>query len=293
MKRRELLFGIPCAALAAAFPLRYAVCSETFAGMPFERACIAAAKIGYTGIEVQPSHLSADPASLTPAQRKTFRGQIHDAGLSFVGTHSLLGAPAGLHLTTPNRSVRDKSWEYFRRLIDLTADLGAPSVMVLGSGKQRDAVDGMTPGEATKILREGLAGIAPAAFARRVTILLEPLSPKFARVVNTLAEAVAIVKEIGSPAVQTMFDTHNTVAESDPHDVVMGRHMANIRHVHVNEMDGRYPGSGDYPFLPLLRKLVEIRYPEWVSVEVFDFQPDGETVARKSLEFLRTLESRL
>jgi sugar phosphate isomerase/epimerase len=58
-------------------------------------------------------------------------------------------------------------------------------------------------------------------------------------------------------------------------------------------MDGRRPGAGNYDFLSLLRQLRESRYRGWVSVEVFDFEPDGETVARESAEFLRKLEQKL
>jgi sugar phosphate isomerase/epimerase len=52
-------------------------------------------------------------------------------------------------------------------------------------------------------------------------------------------------------------------------------------------MDGRRPGAGNYPFATLLQALQRLRYSGWLSVEVFDFKPDGETVARLSREFLR------
>ena len=59
-----------------------------------------------------------------------------------------------------------------------------------------------------------------------------------------------------------------------------------IRHVHLNEMDGRRPGAGNFPFPVVLRALNELQYAGWLSVEVFDFKPDGETVARESFEYL-------
>ncbi|HYO82671.1 MAG TPA: sugar phosphate isomerase/epimerase, partial [Bryobacteraceae bacterium] len=62
---------------------------------------------------------------------------------------------------------------------------------------------------------------------------------------------------------------------------------------HLNEMDGRYPGSGSYPFAPLLQALRKHRYAGWLSVEVFDFRPDGHTVARKAFEHIRQIERTL
>jgi sugar phosphate isomerase/epimerase len=57
--------------------------------------------------------------------------------------------------------------------------------------------------------------------------------------------------------------------------------------VHLNELDGRRPGAGHYPFGIVLNCLREVDYRDWISVEVFDFKPDGETVARLSREYLR------
>ncbi len=291
--RRAFLFTPAALFAQPGGGLRYAICSETFAGVKIDEACRAARRTGYEGIEIEPAQLSADPAALTAGERASIRNAIGGSGVRYTGLHSLLRAPAGLHLTTPDPSVRGKSWEYFRRLIDLAADLGDEAVMVLGSSRQRMAVDGTTPADAVKRLTEGLASVAGAARARGVTILVEPLAPHLCNVVNTLAEAMEIVRAVASPAVETMFDTHNTAAEKEPPAALIRKYLPHIRHVHLNEMDGRRPGAGDYPFLEVLRALREVRFRHWVSVEVFDFKPDGETVARQAREFLRDLERRL
>ena len=73
--------------------------------------------------------------------------------------------------------------------------------------------------------------------------------------VQTLDEAAAIVREIGSPGVRTMFDTHNAVDEVEPHAALVDSYFDLIRHVHVNEMDGRHAGTGNYDFRPVLATL--------------------------------------
>jgi sugar phosphate isomerase/epimerase len=291
--RRAFLLS-PAALLAQSRTrLRYAICSETFVGSRIAEACRAAQATGYDGIEIEPAQLSPDPAALTAGERTQIRKAMADHGVRYAGLHSLLRAPAGLHLTTPDAAVRARSWDYFRRLIDLAASLGEQAVMVLGSSRQRMAIDGSTPADAVKRLTEGLAGVAGAARERGVTILVEPLAPHLCNVVNTLAEAMEIVRAVASPAVETMFDTHNTAAEKEPPAILIRKYLPHIRHVHLNEMDGRRPGAGDYPFLDVLRALREVRYRHWVSVEAFDFKPDGETVARQAREFLRNLDTRL
>lgn len=276
--------------MAASF--QYAICNELFGSTPFADCCKQVKKLGYEGIEIAPFTLSDDPAAISTSVRQELRKQIEGEGLCFVGLHWLLAAPEGLHLTTPDTTVREHSWDYLQKLIELAADLSVcqreyNAVVVLGSPKQRSSTGGMPAREAKDVLTHGLAHAAPHAESRGIRILVEALSPDQTDVVTSLAEAVDIVKQIGSPAVQTMFDTHNAVAETEPHAELVRRFAPYIQHVHVNEMDGREPGMGDYPFGELQHALERVGYAGWVSLEAFDFTRDPADVARRSIEHLR------
>ncbi len=278
---------------SSGYRFRLAVCSGTFQGWSFAEACKGAVRTGYEGIEIAPHLLSDDPNSLSAARRTELRDIRESEGLLYAGLHNMLKAPRRLHLTTPDRFRRKKSWDYFRGLVDLCADLGDGGLMVLGSARQRDTVDGATRREARGRLAEGLAAMAPDAEARRVKILLEPLAPHLCNVVNNLEEAVAIVDQIGSPAVQSMFDTHNAVGETLPHGEAIRKYDRYIEHVHVNELDGRHPGTRNYDFRPVLQALKDLAYPGWVSLEVFHFDHGPENIARDSARFIRDLEKKL
>src|SRR6185437_173812 len=121
---------------------------------------------------------------------------------------------------------------------------------------------------------------------RGVTVLAEALPVNQCDVIQTLGEAAGIVKEIASPAVRTMFDVHNAVDEAEPHDVLVDRYFDVIRHVHVNELDGKHCGAGNYDFKPLLCKLMERGYSGWVSLEAFDFSFGAEDISTESLRHL-------
>jgi len=71
------------------------------------------------------------------------------------------------------------------------------------------------------------------------------------------------------------------------HPELLRRFMPHIRHVHVNEMDGREPGMGDYPFDTLLATLNELNYSGWVSLEAFDFTRDSYDVASRAISHLQ------
>jgi sugar phosphate isomerase/epimerase len=266
--------------------LKQSICNESFKDWPFAEACKAIRKAGYQGIEIAPFTLSDDPLEISADQRKQYRGIMASEGLLFVGLHWLMVSPKGLHVTTADQALRARGWGHIRNLIDLCADLGPNGVMIFGSPVQRGTTGGMSREEATRNYIDGLAGVAPHAMERGVTILVEALPIGQCDVVQTLDEAAAIVREINSPAIRTMFDVHNAVDEKEPHAVLVERHFDIIRHVHINELDGRHPGTGDYDFKPVFDVLQKRCFNGWVSLEVFDFTPGAEKIANDSLRYV-------
>lgn len=268
--------------------LRHAICNEVFENWAFAGACRAIRQAGYSGIEIAPFTLAEDPATLPLARRRECRDVIASEGLQFVGLHWLMVSPKGLHVTTPDANLRGKSWLHIRHLIDLCADLGPHGILVFGSPKQRATTGGLGRADATRHFVEGMVSVAPHAGERGVTILMEALPLGQCDVVTSLDEAAALVRQIDHPAIRTMFDCHNAIDETEPHAALVERHYDLIRHVHVNELDGRHPGTGSYDFKPVFDVLRRREYAGWVSLEAFDFTPGAETIARESLRHLET-----
>jgi D-psicose/D-tagatose/L-ribulose 3-epimerase len=267
------------------YSFRHSMCNEAFEKWPFAAACQAIRKAGYSGIEIAPFTLAETPAEVSAARRSECRDIMASEGLEFVGLHWLMVSPKGLHVTAPDAELRRRSWDHIRQLIDLAADLGG-GVMVFGSPKQRSIAGGLTREQATRNFVDGLAGAAPHAAERGIAILVEALPGDQCDVIGTLAEAVAVVREIASPAVRTMYDVHNAADETEPADVLVDRYFDYIRHVHVNEMNGGHCGTGDYDFKPLLATLRRRGYGGWISLEAFDFTPGPERIAVESLRHL-------
>jgi D-psicose/D-tagatose/L-ribulose 3-epimerase len=269
-----------------AFEFKHSICNEIYEKWPFRDACQSMRRIGYSGIEISPFTLAEHPRDITTGQRREYRDIIQSEGLRFVGLHWLMVSPKGLHVTTPDRNLRERSWQHITGLIDLCADLGENGVMVFGSPKQRCTTDGLTAEEAIRNYTSGLAAVAPHAVERAVTILVEALPLDQCDVITTLAEAVAVVNQVDSPAVRTMFDSHNAVDEWEPHAALVDRYFELIRHVHINEVDGRHPGTGDSDFKPVFEVLRRRGYQHWVSLEAFDFTAGTEKIANDSLRFI-------
>ncbi len=271
-----------------AFPFRHSTCNEAFEKWAFADACKAIRKAGYTGIEIAPFTLAESPSGVDAARRRELRDVMASEGLTFVGLHWLMVSPKGLHVTAPDPDLRRRGWEHIRQLVDLCADLGPDGVMVFGSPKQRSTTGGATREQATRNFVDGLAGVAPHAAARGVTILVEALPANQADVILTLEEAAGIVQEIASPAVRTMFDVHNAIDEVEPHAALIGRYFDLIRHIHVNELDGRHCGAGDYDYKPVFEALRRRGYRGWISLEAFDFSYGAEELVTQSLRHLES-----
>ncbi|MBS1834179.1 MAG: sugar phosphate isomerase/epimerase [Acidobacteria bacterium] len=275
------------------YTFRHAICNEVFQGWKFHDACKKIRETGYTGIEIAPFTLSETPAEIPLNDRQQYRGIMNSEGLEFIGLHWLMMAPKGLHVTTPDAAVHRKSWDHVHSMIDLCADLAGNTqthngIIVFGSPFQRSTTGGMSREDAVRRFRDGFAECAGHAATAGVTLLVEALPSAQSDVVNTLKEAVEIVDYCNMPSVKTMFDTHNALDETDPHDQVVDRYFDYIRHVHVNELDGKHCSRGDYDFKPLLRKLRDRNYNGWVSLEAFDFSFGSEVIAAESLRYLES-----
>jgi sugar phosphate isomerase/epimerase len=79
-------------------------------------------------------------------------------------------------------------------------------------------------------------------------------------------------------------------AEAEPIPDVIRANREFAYHFHANDPNRRGPGFGEVKFEPIFRALKDIDYAGWVSVEVFDYSPDPETVARESIRYMRECE---
>jgi sugar phosphate isomerase/epimerase len=269
--------------------MRYAICNETFEGWDHERVCAFVAKLGYKGLELAPFTLAPRITDVTATQRRSLRKQAEDHGLSLLGLHWLLAKTEGLHLTSQHAEIRKKTADYLVELARCCADLGG-EFLVFGSPAQRRIPAGATPIQAADwaidTFRQAAAGIGDAG----VKLLLEPLSPPEADFMNTAAEAVELLKRIDHPAFALHLDVKAMSTEEMPATELIRSNFGRLRHFHANDPNKRGPGFGPTDFVPILRTLQECGYDGWVSVEVFDYSPDPETIARESLRYLRRCE---
>ncbi|MGE0154352.1 MAG: sugar phosphate isomerase/epimerase family protein [Reyranellaceae bacterium] len=275
--------------------LRLALCNEVIAGMEFARQCDFAAALGYDGLEVAPFTLAEEPHLIGAGQAAALRRGAEQAGIALCSLHWLLVKPAGLSITSDDQAVRTKTIEVMRRLIALCAELGGKA-LVHGSPAQRRLPEGNGAAEARRRGTEAFAAIADDAKAAGVVYCIEALATPDANFVNTVAEAVGIVNQIGSPHVRTMLDcSAASLMEREPLAALLDRHLPTgmIAHVQFNDRNRRGPGQGGDRFAPVLAALKRNAYRGWAAVEPFDYQPDGPGCAARAIGYLRGIEETL
>lgn len=272
--------------------MRYAICQELFEGWDWERQCRFIAETGYTGIEVAPFTLAPRITDVTPERRKTLRGQAEEAGLQIIGLHWLLAKTEGLHMTTSDAVVRKATSEYLSALAHACSDLGG-DVLVLGSPFQRNIPEGMSREQGRENALEVLRGCLPALSERGVKLCLEPLTPRETNFMTSCAEGVELIHALNHPQVRLHQDVKAMLSESTPIPELIKRFSRETAHFHVNDSNLLGPGMGETDFAPIFRALNDVDYEGWVSVEVFDYSPGAEHIARESLRYMKEIEKNL
>ncbi|HET6883446.1 MAG TPA: sugar phosphate isomerase/epimerase family protein [Pirellulales bacterium] len=268
--------------------MKFAICNETFVDWPCERAFAFARECGYTGIEIAPFTINTDARKISPQQRAEVRRQAEEAGLEVVGLHWLLAKTEGFYLTTPDAAVRRATADYLKELARLCHDLGG-SIMVFGSPQQRNLLPGVDHETAMNFAAEVFQAAMPVLEELDVTLAVEPLGPAEGNFLLTAAEGIRLIEMVGSTHCRLHLDCKAMSTEADPIPAIIGRSAPWLVHFHVNDPNRQGPGMGNLDFRPILEALGEIDYRGWVSVEVFDYSPGPERLARESIDYLHRL----
>jgi len=267
------------------------LCNELFEGWPFEKAFDLVAEVGCHGVEIAPFTFGRLVTDVPADERASVRKLAGDRGLEIVGLHWLLARTEGFYLNHPDAEIRGRTIAYLKELARCCADLGG-RIMVFGSPKQRNVPSGLSYQEAWDLAKESFSEALPVFAELGVTLCVEPLSTEETDFINTAAEAIKLVDEIGHSNFKMMLDVKAMCSEPRPLPEIIESAAGYFKHFHANDANLRGPGFGDTDFRPIEAALRKVGYDGYVSVEVFDFSPDPETIARKSIAYLKDVFGR-
>lgn len=270
--------------------MKFATCNEMFEGWDLERQLAFMAEVGYQGVELAPFTVAKYVTDVPAPKRLEIAGLAQRHNVEMVGLHWLLVGPDGLHITHPDEAIRQRTVDYLKELMRFCADVGG-KVLVFGSPKQRSLLEGVSRDQARAWLIEGFQDALTVASQLGVTLCLEPLPPPECNFILTTTEAIDVITTINHPQLKLVLDVKSMTGEQQltgvPIPEIIRRAAPYVAHVQANDANLGYPGSGDTDFVPIFKALREVGYDQYVSVEVFDFAPGPEAIARKSLAYLR------
>lgn len=268
--------------------MKFAICNETFnQGQSFEEVCRCAGECGYDGVELAPFPFGDDIRDLTADDRKKIVQTAKDHQLDIVGVHWCLITPKGLHINCKDKETIEFTKKFYNDLIRFCADLGG-GVMVHGSPKQRNWEPGEPYQDVFNRTVDFFQSCMGTAAECGVTVLIEPLSHAETNFINRAQDGLDLIEAVGHPNFQLHLDVKAMHGgEYDAPADVIRQFKDVVKHIHANDPNLKGPGQGDVDHAPVAAALKDIGYDGYVSVEVFDYTPDAETIAKQSIEYLK------
>lgn len=272
--------------------MKRGICNELFGGMDgitFSESLKIIRETGFHGVEIAPHTLFGDFSGGIKRTLNEIKRELDGEGVAFAGFHWLLVGPEDLYINSPEKAVREKSWDHIKRLSDLGGELGG-GPMTLGSPAQRSSTEGVAVQETMRLFADGLSSAAGYIEGTGCSLLVEALPSEFTDVVNTLEEARALIDKINKPGIDGMFDFHNTDDENAPWDELIHAHRDYTAHVHLNDAGGVAPSAVTEEYRKAFQILTENEYNKWVSLEIFTVPEDPRALLLQVGNFLDEID---
>lgn len=218
-----------------------------------------AAEMGYDGVEVLFADLDILDAKATRRAREKAGVGLTACGIMLPGT-SLCSADAGERAAGAARLAR---------MTDLAAEMGGDTVAGPIYAPVRQLTGRPRSQDEWHWCAEGLSKAAAYAANAGILLAVEPLNRFETHVLNTVADTVRMVREVGSPNLAVQIDTfHANIEEKDTAAAIRaaGRDLG---HFHASESDRGIPGTGQVPWRKVFAALRRTGYHRWVTIESF------------------------
>ena len=268
--------------------MKLAICNEMFEDWNIEDVFAYAAELGYDAVEIAPFTLAESVLDISESERARIRNAAKNAKIEIAGLHWLLVSPPGLYINHPEEKIRTETRNYLLALIELCGDLDG-KILVFGSPNQRNVMEPLTFEQAWDFARDTFAAGAELAGEKGVVLCMEPLSSDQTDFITHPDNAVEMVEAVNHPNFQMILDVCSTAKEGIDMPTQIRNCAKHLAHFHSNDDNGYLPGSGGVDYPPIIEALKEIDYQGYLSTEVFDFKPDPKTIAKQSIDFLKSL----
>lgn len=253
--------------------------AETFLdkNLPLLDKCKA---MGFDAVEIIPFDPDGFPAAKV-------RAAAADLGLTI---NTGYGMPEQYNVISPDPAIRQAGIDFSRKLIDLSNEAGAKvfgGMIYCGwgylTGKMRTADEWRWGVDSYREI---------AAYAQQNSDLIlgiEPVNRFESHFINTAADALRFITEVGLPNVKVHLDTFHMIREEDDFAGAVLAVGKQLGYVHACENQRGIPGSGLVPWQSFFQSLDTIGYDGCITIESFD--PNMESIAKLCCIWRKLAES--
>lgn len=239
-----------------------------------------------------------DPAEARP---EFTAKAVSKAGLGVV---TGMAQNAGADLSSADPDIARRGEALVADAIRATRDMGSTRLGGVTHTAMHRYADAPAPGTRERVI-EAYGRLSAIAAAAGVRLGIEAVNRYESNLVNTLDDAAAIVREVGSDALFVHMDTfHMNIEEHDVGEAI-DRNIGLVGHVHFGESHRGYLGSGSIDFPAYSRALMRNGYDGPIVFEAFSSAVldagaanalatwrahwlDSDDLARKALAFMRS-----
>ena len=213
-------------------------------------------EFGFYGIELNMTY----PEKVDLADMQRF---LQEFDLKFTMLASgLMAKTHQLSLSSSDPDVHRKSVEKCHQLIDFVQGSGAG--IILGFLKGAAGQDRL---QAQDRFHAALQQISSYTKEKQVPILVEATNRYESSVANTLAEAVALIRDLDNPFLRILPDTfHINIEEANGFDALT-RYAAYYDSIHLSDNNRYFPGLGAIKFAELIQFLKTRNYTGGLAIE--------------------------
>lgn len=253
------------------------VCTWTFGDLPLGEIARRLSALGFDGVELM--------GDVEQYRAREAAQILRDHGLAVLSL-----TPADVDLAHPDPALRAQAVEYYLRLLDFAAEIDRPLVACHGQVGRVRATSGQADEYA--FFAVGVRQVAERARAMGLRLVMEVLNRYESHLLNTAAEAVQFVADVGADNVGILLDAyHMNIEEPDP-AVALRQAGERLWLYHAADSNRQAIGRGHTDFAAQMSALGSIDYGGPIILECTAPGPDP-FAAIKGKDSLRWLETYL
>jgi sugar phosphate isomerase/epimerase len=245
--------------------VKYGVCNWIFGDEDIATTAAFLARAGFDGVELK-------------GDLQLYRAAEVNAILDDYGLVVLSLTPEDVDLAHPDPGVRAEAVDYYLRLLEFAAALGAPMVGCHGAVGRERAVSEQA--EEYGYLLAGVRRVAARAAEFDLRLAMEVLNRYESHLLNTAIQAIQFVAEVGAADVGILLDAyHMNIEEAEPATAILDA-GERLFLFHAADSNRQAVGRGHSDFLALMRSLRRVEYAGDVVIECTAAGPDPFTPAK-------------